>query len=201
MYQKRTSEPCMPVRSALGVIARWRDERTLVVTHQGSSRVWPLIASHALDFHYNQSTMGGAIPLALGVALAKPKLHVVVISGDGALTMSLGALISVVATGAQNVSVVVMDNGLYEVTGGQKIAAAATEIDYAALARSLGFPSAASFDDQPSWEAEAEQVLAMPGPRFIALRVDSAITQDMATALPPISARLSELAQRLATVD
>ena len=80
----------MAVRDALGVLVRCRDDRTLVVTNQGAARVWPLLESHALDFHYNPSTMGGAVPFGLGLALAKPALHVVVVSGDGALSMRIG---------------------------------------------------------------------------------------------------------------
>ena len=44
----------------------------IVVTNQGSARIWPKLRSRPLDFHYNPSTMGGAIPLGLGLALAQP---------------------------------------------------------------------------------------------------------------------------------
>ena len=43
-----------------------------------------------------------------------------VVSGDGSLLMSLGSLVTVVGAGATNLSIVLLDNGIYEVTGGQK---------------------------------------------------------------------------------
>lgn len=187
----------MPLRAALQAIVETRDDRTLVVTNQGSARVWPLLANHRLDFHYNPSTMGGVVSLGLGFALSDPGLHVVVISGDGALTMNLGSLISVAAAGAANLTVVIMDNGIYEVTGGQTIAAREAGVDYAGLAKSVGFPSAFRFDDEDEWRRQAADVLGAPGPKLISLRVARALPEDMATALQPISERLSQLALAL----
>jgi thiamine pyrophosphate-dependent acetolactate synthase large subunit-like protein len=48
--------------------------------------------------------MGVAIPLALGMALARPERHVVALEGDGSLLMNLGALATVAASGARNLS-------------------------------------------------------------------------------------------------
>src|SRR4029453_17123935 len=124
----------MPVVPALQVLIDFRSRDQIVVTNQASARVLPKLTPHPLDLHYNPSTMGGAIPLALGLALAQPRRHVLVVSGDGALLMSLGALVTVVGAGAANLTIVVLDNGLYEVTGGQKTPAAGTSLDLAALA-------------------------------------------------------------------
>lgn len=187
----------MTVRGALAVLAELRDDKTIVVTNQGSARVWPLITNHSLDFHYNPSTMGGAIPFGLGLALANPLLHVIVISGDGALTMSLGSLVSVIATGATNVTVVVLDNGIYEVTGGQKTAANMAGVDYVALAGSVGFHAAFGFDRETIWREEGRTVMGAPGPRFVALRVEKALPEDMATPALPIADQISRLTKAI----
>ena len=107
--------------------------------------------------------------------------------------MNLGSLITVVATGASNLSVVVLDNGIYEVTGGQKIAARAAQVDYVALASSLGFRSAFGHHEEATWRQQAAEVMASPGPRLVSLSVDRAAPADMATSLPPISERLTKL--------
>jgi len=156
-----------------------------------------LIANHSLDFHYNPSTMGGAIPFGLGLALANPLLHVIVISGDGALTMSLGSLISVIATGATNLTVVVLDNGIYEVTGGQKTAASVADVDYVALARSVGFRSTFGFDQEMMWSEQGPTIVTAPGPRFVSLRVEKALPDDMVTPAMPISEQLTRLSQAI----
>src|SRR4029450_13535584 len=114
---------------ALQVLADLCAADQIVVTNQGSARIWPKLRSRALDFHYNPSTMGGAMPLGLGLALAQPRREVVVVSGDGSLLMSLGSLVTVVRAGATNFSIVLLDNGIYEVTGGQKTPATSA-VDY-----------------------------------------------------------------------
>jgi sulfopyruvate decarboxylase subunit beta len=190
-------EPRISVRDALGVLVQNRDEATLVITNQGSARVWPLLDDHPLDFHYNPSTMGGAIPFGLGLALANRGRHVMVISGDGALTMNLGSLVTVAAARAANLTIVVLDNGLYEVTGGQKTAAGAAEVDYAALARAAGFRSTFAFCETSRWREHAPSAMAAPGPRLISLRVERTSGLDLTTSLAPIGARLTRLTEAL----
>jgi thiamine pyrophosphate-dependent acetolactate synthase large subunit-like protein len=143
-----------------------------VLTNQGSARVWPHLAHHPLDFHYNPSTMGGAIPLALGLALAQPTRDVLVVSGDGSLLMSLGSLVTVVAAGVRNMTVVVLNNGLYEVTGSQKTAAAQAAADLAGFARAAGFPAVARFETLHLWQSSAADWSRQPGPRFLELIVE-----------------------------
>ena len=116
----------MPVVPALEVLISLRQDDQIVITNQASARIWPRLNRHPLDLHYNPSTMGGAIPLALGLAMAQPQRHVVVVSGDGALLMSLGSLVTVVGTGITNMTIVVLENRIYEVTGGQATPAAGT---------------------------------------------------------------------------
>jgi len=195
MIQQDNFNARMSVRSALGVLADIRDDSTIVVTNQGSARVWPLIDEHVLDFHYNPSTMGGAIPFGLGLALANSSLHVIVVSGDGALTMNLGSLITVVAAGADNLTVVVLDNGIYEVTGGQRTAASVASVDYVALADSVGFPSSCGFGAESLWRDQAATVMSAVGPRFVSLCVEPALSADMTTSAPPIAKQLVQLSR------
>lgn len=189
--------PRISVRDALGVLVQNRDEAMLVITNQGSARVWPLLANHPLDFHYNPSTMGGAIPFGLGLALANRHRPVLVISGDGALAMNLGSLVTVAAAGAANLTIVVLDNGLYEVTGGQKTAAGEAEVDYAAIARAAGFPSTFAYSDISQWRDHAPSAIAAAGPRLISLRVERTLRSDLTTSLAPIGPRLARLTEAL----
>lgn len=161
----------MPLVPALRVVAEGRTDQ-IVVTTMGSAREWPKLSRHPLDLAYLPSAMGHAPMLALGIALAQPAREVIVFNGDGCMLMSLGCLVTIVASGARNLSLVVLDNGVYEVTGGQRTAAAGTGADFAALARAAGFPSVAAFDDLAEWQRRALETLALPGPRFISLGVE-----------------------------
>jgi thiamine pyrophosphate-dependent acetolactate synthase large subunit-like protein len=163
----------MPVVAALQVLVDQRREGQIVVTNQGSARIWPRLCSHPLDFHYNPSTMGGAVPLAVGLALAQREREVLCVTGDGALLMSLGSLATAAGAGVSNLTVVVLNNGLYEVTGGQETPAAG-RVDFAALARAAGFASAERFSELLTWQQQAAAALAAPGPRCIALDVQPA---------------------------
>lgn len=53
----------MSVVEALRVVADLCCGQQIVVTNQGSARIWPKLRRRPLDVHYNPSTMSGAIPL------------------------------------------------------------------------------------------------------------------------------------------
>ena len=54
-------------------------------------------AGHRPQNFYMLGSMGLAVPIALGVAIAQPKRHVVALEGDGSLLMQLGCLATVAA--------------------------------------------------------------------------------------------------------
>ena len=183
----------MPVVDALRVVADLCCDNQIVVTNQGSARLWPKLRRRSLDFHYNPSTMSGAIPLALGLALAQPQREVVAVSVDGSLLMSLGSLVTVVGSGVTNLTIVLLDNGLYEVTGGQETPAARSAVDYAGLARAAGFPATAEFRDLADWQSQAADVLALPGPRFVRLLVSPAPPESLTSSTPSLAEQLAGL--------
>ena len=183
----------IPIRDALKTLATARSDDALVITNQGTSRVWPLIAEHPLDFHFNPSTMGGSVPFGVGVALAQPEREVIALTGDGSLLMSMGSLVTVVAAGCANLTIILTDNNIYDVTGGQKTAASNLNVDYATLAQSIGFATVATFSDSASWKAGVGEFLQSPGPRLAWLRVDPALRDDMKTVQEPIVAQLDRI--------
>jgi thiamine pyrophosphate-dependent acetolactate synthase large subunit-like protein len=185
----------MPVAEALQVLVELRRDSDVVVTNQASARLWPSLSDHPLDLNYNPSTMGGAIPLGLGVALAQPQREVTVLTGEGSLLMSLGSLATVVDSGATNITIVVLDNGMYEVTGGQATPATNIPVDFAALAHAVGFPAVSQSSDLTNWQAQAATVLSNPGPRLLWLQVgptDSRILKSRSGAIKPRLARLCD---------
>jgi phosphonopyruvate decarboxylase len=165
----------MPLIEALKVLLPLCRER-IVVTTMGAAREWPKLSTSPLDFHYVPSAMGEAPALGLGLALAQPKREVLVLNGDGGMLMNLGSFVSIIASGAKNLTLVVLDNGVYEVTGGQQTAATVARrharVDFAGFARAAGFSSVMSIDNLDAWRDNAADVLALPGPRAIVLAVE-----------------------------
>ncbi len=87
---------------------------------------------------YLVGSMGMAAPVGLGVALAQPGKHVVVLDGDGSFAMNLSVLPMIAEHGPDLVHVV-LDNGAHESTGGQRPVRIG---DPAALALAAGYPAA-----------------------------------------------------------
>ena len=181
----------MPVEAVLQHLAQLRGEEQLVITNQSSARLWPRLSCHRLDFNYNPSTMGGAVPFALGLAIAQPEREAMVLSGDGSLLMSLGCLVTVIASGVTNLSVVLLDNSVYEVTGGQKTPACESGVDFAGFARAAGFPNVSHFREFEDFRCRAGGILAAPGPRFLWLEVGPTPRDVFQDKHPPITERLT----------
>ncbi|WP_031089078.1 thiamine pyrophosphate-dependent enzyme [Streptomyces sp. NRRL WC-3549] len=95
------------------------------------------IADRPQNF-YLVGSMGMAAPVGLGVALARPDKHVVVLDGDGSFAMNLSVL-PMIAEHAPDLVHVVLDNGLHESTGGQRPVRIG---DPAALALAAGYRAA-----------------------------------------------------------
>jgi len=119
---------------------------------------------------YMLGSMGLACPIALGVALAQKQRHVFALEGDGSLLMQLGALATIAMLQPQNLTMVVMDNGAYEITGGQKTASGTA--DFVAIARGAGIARSAWAADESDFEALVAEALASGGPTLIAARIE-----------------------------
>ena len=76
-------------------------------------------AGHRPQNFYMLGSMGLAFPIALGVALAQPQRRVIALEGDGSLLMQLGCLSTIASLKPKNLSLIVMDNGIYQITGAQ----------------------------------------------------------------------------------
>ncbi len=120
---------------------------------------------------YMLGSMGLAIPIALGVAIAQPQRHVVALEGDGSLLMQLGCLATVAMRAPKNLTMVVWDNGIYQITGGQPTASAAAA-DLVAIARGSGIVRSAWAADEQDFERLFAVALAEGGPSLIAARID-----------------------------
>lgn len=187
----------MDLVEALKTLRELREER-IVVTTMGASREWPRVGAHPLDFHYLPSAMGHAPMIGLGMALAQPDREVLIFNGDGCMLMGMGCLATIVASGARNVSLVVLNNGIYEVTGGQQTAGAIAQIDYGGFAAAAGFATVAEYDDLIEWRREAADFLRSPGPRFVTLVVESVGDRYALPTMPPMSERIERFRQALA---
>ncbi len=120
---------------------------------------------------YMLGSMGLAIPIALGVALAQPGRHVIALEGDGSLLMQLGCLATVAERGPKNLTMVVWDNGIYQITGSQPTPGAATA-DIVAIARGAGIANSAWAADESDFDRLVTSALEGGAPSLIVVRID-----------------------------
>jgi len=120
---------------------------------------------------YMLGSMGLAIPIALGVALAQPQRRVIALEGDGSLLMQLGCLTTIAMLKPENLTMLVFDNGIYQITGGQATPAATTA-DIVAIARGAGLAASTWAADEQDFEHLLDLALASAEPNLIGVRID-----------------------------
>lgn len=122
------------------VLARVLPAGTLVVTALGNASYLWAAMHHVPENFYVEDSMGLALPLALGLAVAQPARSVVVVEGDGGMLMHMGTLVTVGAVKPANLTVLLIQNGVHAASGGQPLTNDA--LDLAMLSRAAGIASA-----------------------------------------------------------
>lgn len=148
--------------------ARRGDE--LVVTTMSVSVPWSRLSDGPGDFAAVDSAMGHAAAFAHGLALAQPRRRVIALSGDGSTLMGLGTLVNLAQRPAPNLTLVIVENGTYEVTGSQPVPGAGL-IDYAAIARGAGIKSAHTIETEAQFEELLPLHFSGPGPLVLVWKI------------------------------
>jgi thiamine pyrophosphate-dependent acetolactate synthase large subunit-like protein len=121
---------------------------------------------------YMLGSMGLTIPIAFGVAIAQPQRHVVALEGDGSLLMQLGCLATIAMRAPKNLTMVVWDNGIYQITGNQPTPTAGTT-DLVAMARGAGVANSNWAADEDDFDRLFAAALKTGAPSLIAARIDA----------------------------
>ena len=160
---------------------RQRIPQALVIAGLGSSAYDLFAAGDCARNYYLWGAMGGAVPMGLGLALARPDESVVVITGDGEQLMGIGSLASVAAQAPRNLTIVVLDNGHFGETGMQP-SHSSLGADLTGVARALGIADALGVDDIAQIGPLADRVSARAGVVFAQVFIEAA---EVPKALPP----------------
>jgi thiamine pyrophosphate-dependent acetolactate synthase large subunit-like protein len=167
----RHRKPTLDRRKVVADILKRRGD-ALVVPGLGAP-TWDTAAAgdHALDFA-NWGGMGGAAMIGLGLALAQPRRHVLVITGDGDMLMGLGSLATIAVQKPRNLAVIVLDNEAYGETGMQ---ATHTRhgVDLPGMAKAAGFRAGTTIYTEPHLQTWISRLYREPGPLFASIKVKS----------------------------
>ena len=152
------------------LVAKLKNEEA-VIGGIGNTNFDLWAAGHRPQNFYMLGSMGLAFPIALGVALAQPARRVFALEGDGSLLMQLGCLSTIASLKPKNLSMIVMDNGVYQITGAQPTPAAAAS-DIVAIAQGCGLADSAWAADEEDFERLVDRSLSATAPTLIAVRID-----------------------------
>ena len=124
---------------------------------------------------YMVGSMGCASSLGLGLALARPDLHIVVIDGDGAALMRMGNFATIGTYAGNNLTHLLLDNEAHDSTGAQ--ATVAGNVQFADIAAACGYAVAYDGNDIRL----VDELLAMnkPGPRFGHMKIRTGTLENL----------------------
>jgi thiamine pyrophosphate-dependent acetolactate synthase large subunit-like protein len=135
---------------------------------------------------YMIGSMGLALSIGLGTALAQPKKRVLVLDGDGNVLMGAGC--GLTAAGGQNLLHVVLDNEAHGSTGDQ--ATISSKVRLEAIAKASGYRWAERVPAE-RLQAELPAFLAREGPAMLLVKVEKGNQHGIARVIhePPEIAR------------
>jgi len=146
-----------------------RDEA--VIGGIGNTNFDLYMAGHRPQNFYMLGSMGLACSIGLGVALGQPERGVIALEGDGSMMMNLGVFSTIAKLKPRNLTIVIMDNGMYQITGGQPTVTQDTA-DIVAIARAAGLANSAWANDLDEFEKLLGTSFESGGPRLIGVKVD-----------------------------
>ncbi|WP_118083065.1 phosphonopyruvate decarboxylase [Streptomyces sp. CC0208] len=144
------------------------DSAAIVCTTGKSSRELFTLADRPQHF-YLVGAMGSASAVGLGTARHTDR-PVVVVDGDGAALMRLGAFATVGRHGTGRLLHILLDNGVHDSTGGQQTLAG--QVDFPAIAAASGYRTVHDCPDLPSFTTALRSALDNAhGPTLIRLAI------------------------------
>jgi thiamine pyrophosphate-dependent acetolactate synthase large subunit-like protein len=169
------------LESVLGTI---KDAPCLITV----GRAWTeWLALRPSEGNFQMKTLGSGSSLGLGLAMALPHRKIVIIDGDGAVTMNVNGLLTLGRMRPKNLVHLVFDNKIYESSGAIPTATA-YNADIAGIAKSAGITSVKRVGTIPEFKSAVEEAFSNDGPHMIVADV-----QTPGRATSPAYSRLDEV--------
>jgi acetolactate synthase-1/2/3 large subunit len=163
---------------------KWLPDDAVVTSDAGNFAQWLLrhvqFGGRRVFLGALNGAMGYGLPAAIGASLALPGAPVYCIAGDGGFLMTAGEMETAVRLGL-NIAAVVVDNEVYgtirakqaSTYPGRLLGTGLGPVDFAGLAKSLGWRAARADDDKEVPDALQELVRPASGCRLLHVRVDA----------------------------
>ena len=142
-----------------------------------ATMLWPVRDPNGMLISNGLSTMGFALPAAIGAALLDRDRPVVALTGDGGLLMCAGELLTAVREGLRIITIVFNDASLSLIEIKQMArrlppaGVALGAVDWRRLAESVGM-AAWTADDEAALDRAIDAAVQCPGPSLIEAKID-----------------------------
>ena len=113
--------------------------------------------------------MGTASAIGLGICLGQPDQQVVVIDGDGAALMKLGALATIGYTQPSKLLHIILDNEAHDSTGGQ--GTSSPVVNFAMMAKAANYRNAVSVGEREDLLEVVKRFRKETGPSLIHVKI------------------------------
>ncbi len=110
-------------------------------------------------------SMGHASQIATGIAIGRPDRQVICLDGDGAALMHLGSLPIIGASGLENLTHVVLNNGTHDSVGGHPTGA--TRVSYTGVAEACGYAWTGVEESEDGIRKAIQALRSRPGPGLL----------------------------------
>ena len=155
------------------LVGRLRHDEA-VVAGIGNANFDLIAAGRRPQNFYMLGSMGLACPIAL--------------EGDGSMLMMLGSLATIANARPANLTIIIWDNGIYQITGKQPTATGGLT-DIVAVARGAGFPHSEWVRDEAHFDALIDRRFEEGGPVLLAAKIDDQPGKGRQARDPPLIRR------------
>lgn len=162
------------IRAIKTIMSSLGTEELIIAANGFISRDLYAINDSARNF-YMLGSMGLASSIGLGVAVTVRERQVVVLDGDGNILMNMGSLATIGSRSVKNLIHIVLDDAMYESTGGQIPGTEKMALERVASA--CGFRYFVKVSTERSLKKSLLKALNQRGPCFILVKLSQKRTQ------------------------
>ena len=168
-YEAQRQSSALPLSrlEALSIIKNALGEDTLYISSNGLPSRDSFAAKATPDF-YMVGSMGHALPIGIGIC-RNTQRRVAVVDGDGSAIMHIGAMASVKS--CKNLIHIVLDNKIYDSTGGQPTLS--SNMEYDSISRGFGYNHFVSVSKRQELEKALAEIMEQQGPVLIQVLINN----------------------------
>ncbi len=168
---------------AIKIICEFLNKKGLVISPTGNiSRELFIIGDSPQNF-YMMGSMGLTSSIGLGLAVCFPKRRIIVMEGDGSILMNMGSLATIGHYSPKNLIHVILDNEIYDSTGGQYSVSKTANLNK--VAQSAGYKIVRRVSSEKKLRDSLKQITSSTkGPIFILVKVGKGGIYDRIPRVP-----------------